>query len=102
MNSPEPMENRTERLDLGGLEKKVGELERLADSLGGVPDEELVGALDKAVGLLRQINTDIETELDTAEKESREIGEIVEGLDLVPFDETLEDLERQERDAGAP
>jgi hypothetical protein len=102
MYSLEPMENRAERLDLGGLEKKVGELERLADSLGGVPDEKLVGALDKAVGLLRQINTGIETELDTAEKESREIGEIVEGLDLAPFDEALEDLERQERDAGAP
>ena len=96
------MEDRRETPDLGGLEEKVGELERLADSLGGVPDEELVGALDKAVELLRQINTGIETELDTAEKESREIGEIVKGLDLGLFDEALEDLERQERDAGAP
>src|SRR5215208_2669844 len=102
MYSPELMEDRREIPDLGGLEEKVGELERLTDSLGGVPDEELVGALDKAVELLRQINTGIETELDTAEKESREIGEIVEGLDLGPFDEALEDLERQERDAGAP
>jgi hypothetical protein len=97
--SPEPMEERPEIQD---LEERVGELERLADSLDGVPDEELVGALDRAVELLREINTGIETELDAADRESREIGEIVEGMDLGPFDEALEELERQERDAGAP
>ena len=102
MYSPEPMEDRRETPELGRLEEKVGELEKLADTLDGVPEAELVGALDRAVELLRQINTGIETELDAAEKESREIGEIVEGLDLGPFDEALEDLERQERDAGAP
>jgi hypothetical protein len=96
------MEERRETPDLGGLEEKVGELERLADALDGVPDEELVGTLDRAVELLKQINSGIETELDSAQKESREIVEIVEGLDLEPFDEALEDLERQERDAGAP
>jgi len=96
------MEDRRETPELGRLEEKVGELEKLADTLDGVPEAELVGALDRAVELLRQINTGIETELDAAEKESREIGEIVEGLDLGPFDEALEDLERQERDAGAP
>ncbi len=99
MYSPEPMEERPEIQD---LEERVGELERLADSLDGVPDEELVGALDLAVELLREINTGIETELDAADRESREIGEIVEGMDLGPFDEALEELERQERDAGAP
>ena len=99
MYSPEPME---ERPKIQGLEERVGELERLADSLDGVPDEELVGALDLAVELLREINTGIETELDAADRESREIGEIVEGMDLGPFDEALEELERQERDAGAP
>jgi hypothetical protein len=97
--SPEPMEERPEIQD---LEERVGELERLADSLDGVPDEELVGALDLAVELLREINTGIETELDAADRESREIGEIVEGMDLGPFDEALEELERQARDAGAP
>jgi hypothetical protein len=97
--SPEPMEERPEIQD---LEERVGELERLADALDGVPDEELVGALDRAVELLREINTGIETELDAADRESREIGEIVEGMDLGPFDEALEELERQERDAGAP
>ena len=102
MYSPQPMEDSREMPDLGELEEKVGELESLADSLDGVPDEELVGALDRAVELLKLINSRIETELDAAEKESREIVEVVEGLDLGPFDEALEDLERQERDAGAP
>jgi hypothetical protein len=99
MYSPDPMEDRSETPD---LEEKVGELERLADSLGNVPDEELVGALDRAVKLLREINTSIEAELDAAEGESREVGEIVEGLDLGPFDEAIEEIERQERDAGEP
>jgi hypothetical protein len=97
--SPEPME---ERPEIQGLEERVGELERLADSLDGVPDEELIRALDRAVELLREINTGIETELDAADRVTREIGEIVEGMGLGPFDEALEELERQERDAGAP
>jgi len=100
MYSPGPMEDRKAPPDIEGLEEKVGELERLADTLDGVPDEELVRTLDRAVELLKEINTGIETELDAADRESREIGEIVEGLDLGPFDEALEKLERQERDAG--
>ena len=94
------MEDRTGTPDLAELEEKVGELERLADSLDGVPDEELVGTLGRAVELLREINAGIETELDAADRESREIGEIVEGLDLGPFDKALEEIERQERNAG--
>jgi hypothetical protein len=93
------MEDRREASD---LEEKVGELERIADALGGVPDEELVGRLDRAVELLKAINTRIEAELDAAEGESREVGEIVEGLDLGPFDEAIAEIERQERDAGEP
>ncbi len=92
--------DRRETPDLGEIEEKVGELERLADTLDGVPDEELVGTLDRAVELLREINTGIETELDAADRESAEISETVEALDLGPFDEALEELERQERDAG--
>ena len=99
MYSPDPMEDRREASD---LEEKVGELERIADALGGVPDEELVGRLDRAVELLKEINTRIEAELDAAEGESREVGEIVEGLDLGPFDETIAEIERQEQDAGEP
>ncbi len=99
MYSPDPMEDRRETQD---LEEKVGELERLADSLGSVPDEELVGTLDRAVELLREINTRIEMELESAEGESGEIGAILEGLDLGPFDEALEEIERREREAGEP
>jgi hypothetical protein len=102
MYSPDPMGDPKARPDLAGLEEKVGELEGLADSLDGVPDEELVGALDRAVELLKEINTGIEAELDAADTESGEVGETVDGLDLGPFDEALEDIERQERDAGAP
>jgi hypothetical protein len=100
MYSPGPVEDRTP--DIEDLEEKVGELERLADTLDGVPDEELVGALGRAVELLREINTGIETELDDADRASREIGEIIDGLDLGPFDETLDELERRERESGTP
>ena len=96
------MEDRKESQDLGELEEKVGELERLADSLGTVPDEELVGTLGRAVELLREINTNLETKLAAAGTESGEVGEIIERLDLEPFDEALGELERRERNAGEP
>ena len=99
MYSPDPMEDRREAQD---LEERVGELERLADSFGSVPDEELVGTLDRAVELLREINARIEIELDAAGGESGEIGAIIDGLDLGPFDEALEEIERREREAGEP
>jgi hypothetical protein len=102
MYSPGPMEEHKATPDIEGLEAKVGELEKLADTLGGVPDEELVEALGRAVELLREINTGIETELDDADRESREIGAMIEGLDLGPFDEALGELERRERDSGTP
>ena len=99
MYSPEPMKDRKEMPE---LEEKVGELERLADSLGGVPDEELVGTLNRAVELLREINARTEANLGAGVDESREIGAIIDGLDLGPFDEALTEIERQERDAGGP
>jgi hypothetical protein len=99
MYSPNLMEDRRETQD---LEEKLGELEGLADSLGDVPDEELVGALDRAVELLREINARIEMELAAAGDESREIGALIERLDLTPFDEALGELEQRERDAGVP
>jgi hypothetical protein len=95
MYSPNPMEDRSETSDLEGLEEKLGELERLADSLGEVPDDELVGALNRAVELLREINARIEMKLDAAGGESREIGAIVDGLYRAPFDAALGELERQ-------
>jgi hypothetical protein len=88
--------------DLQELDEKVVELERLADSLGGVPDEELVESLNAAVELLREINAGIEAWLDAAGAESQEIGGILEGVDFGPFDEALKDVERRERTSGEP
>ena len=48
------------------LEAKVGELERLTDSLNDVPDEQLVDALGEAVELIRDIIARIEDRLDAA------------------------------------
>ena len=100
--SPEPMEDRDQMPDGWELDEKVGELERLTDSLGGVPDEELVETLNAAVELLGEINARIEARLDAAGAESREIGGLLEGVDFGPFDEALEDVERRERTSGEP
>ena len=88
--------------DLQKLDEKVVELERLADSLGGVPDEELVESLNAAVELLEEINAGIEAWLAAAGAESQEIGGILEGVDFGPFDEALMDVERRERMSGEP
>jgi len=105
MYSPGPMERggeHRETPDLGVIEEKVGELERIADSLGGVPDEELAGVLDEAVRLLGEINARLEAGNGAAEAGSREVGALLEGLDFGPFDEALEGLERGERAAEDP
>jgi hypothetical protein len=101
--SPRLMEDREKQHDdLGGLEEKVGELEKLTDSLDDVPEEELVGTLDAAVELLAEINAGIESRLDAAGDESREIGELLGEVDFGPFDEAMEDHERRERTTGEP
>jgi hypothetical protein len=73
------------------LEAKVGELEKLTDSLNEVPDEELVETL------ITEINARIENRLDAAGEESREIGDLLGGVDFGPFDEALEEHEARER-----
>ena len=101
--SPEPMEDRGKQQDdLGGLEAKVDELEKLTDSLDDVPEEELVGTLGEAVELLAEINARIEARLDTAGDESREIGALLGQVDFGPFDEAMEDHEHKERTTGEP
>lgn len=80
------------------LEERVGELERIADSLGDVPDENLVETLDKAVDLLGEINAGIEAGLNEATSEARELGTLLDGVSFGPFDETLEELEKRERE----
>jgi hypothetical protein len=96
MYSAGPMEEHGEVRD---LEEKVSELERVADSLGRVPDEELVGTLDRAVELLREVNASLEASLEAAGEESRDIGTLIEGLRLEPFDEALAELEPDADDA---
>jgi len=97
------MEDRGKEQDnVEGLEEKVGELEKLTDSLDDVPDEELVGTLNQAVERLAEINADIEARLDTAGDESREIGALLGQVDFEPFDEALDDHERRERTTGEP
>jgi phosphoglycerate-specific signal transduction histidine kinase len=88
--------------DMGGLEAKVDELEKLTDSLDDVPEEELVGALGEAVELLAEINSRIEARLESAGNESREIGALLEQVDFGPFDEAMEDHEHRERTTGEP
>ena len=103
MYSPGPMEDRgNQQDDLGGLEAKVDELEKLTDSLDDVPEEELVGALGEAVELLAEINSRIEARLESAGNESREIGALLEQVDFGPFDEAMEDHEHRERTTGEP
>ena len=98
--SPSLMEERGREQE--DLEAKVGELERLTDSLNEVSDEKLVGALGEAVELLADINTRIENRLDAAGEESREIGDLLGGVDFGPFDRALEEHETQERTTGEP
>jgi hypothetical protein len=84
------------------LEERVGELEKIADSLGDVPDEEIVETLDRAVGLLGEINARIESGLDEAAGETRELGSLLDGVSFGPFDETLEEFEKREREPDGP
>jgi len=101
--SPEPMEDRGKQQDdLGGLEEKVDELEKITDSLDDVPEEDLVGALGEAVELLAEINASIEARLESAGNESREIGAHLGQVDFGPFDEAMEDHEHRERTTGEP
>jgi hypothetical protein len=101
--SPRLMEDRgRQQDDLRDLEEKVGELEKLTDSLDDVPEEELVGTLGEAVELLAEINSGIEARLEAAGDESREIGALLGQVDFGPFDEAMENHEQRERATGEP
>ena len=101
--SPRLMEDRERQHDdLGDLEEKVDELEKLTDSLDDVPEEELVETLGAAVELLAEINAGIEGRLDAAGHESREIGELLGQVDFGPFDGAMEEHEKRERTTGEP
>lgn len=93
------MEESGEKPDIGRLESRIVELENLADNLRNVPDEELVAELGRAVELLKEVNTGIESGVRSLGKESRQIEELLDPLDLGEFDEALEEIVER-RDAG--
>jgi len=85
--------------DIGHLEERLAQLERLVEELEGVPDSEVVGLLDRAVALLAEVNVGIEAGLLEAEGEAHELGDLLEEVDFGPFDTALEELEHP---AGGP
>ena len=91
MYSPGPMSGGAE---IGRLEERLKELEKLAEELEGVPDSGVVNVLDRAVMILVEVNTRIEAGLVEAEDEVRKLDELLEKVDFGPFDAALEDLER--------
>jgi len=90
--------------DIERIEERVGELERLAESLDGMPDASLVEALERAVELLGEINAGIEAGLGAAGEEERALEELLGGMSFGPFDEALRELEErgEEGSGGAP
>lgn len=93
------MKESGEKPDIGSLESRVTELENLADNLRNVPDEELVAELGRAVELLKEVNTGIESGVQSLGKESRQIEELLDPLNLGEFDEALEEIVER-RDDG--
>lgn len=100
MYSPRPMEDRSREMEELGA--KVDELERLAGSLGEVPDEELADTLAEAVRVLGEINARIEARVEASGEDAREADALLSGVDFGPFDEALEELERREGASGEP
>ena len=80
--------------DLGRLEERLAELERLAEEMEGVPDAEVVGVLDRAVALLAEVNASIEAGISSAEGDVRDLGDLLERVDFGPFDAALDEVER--------
>jgi hypothetical protein len=86
--------NGGQRADTNRLGERLAELEKLVEELEGVSDLEAVSVLDRAVALLAEVNAGIEAGLLETEGEARELGDLLEEVDLGPFDAALEDLER--------
>lgn len=82
------------------LEARLEELEEIAGSLGDIPDEELAGTLERAVTLLREINAGIEARMHNAGEDAEKAGELLEGIDLRPFDTAMRDLSPMEPARG--
>lgn len=93
MYSPGPMSGGQET-DIERLEKRLAELEKLAEDLESVPDPRVVDVLDRAVALLAEVNADLEAGLLKAEGQTRMLGDLLQKVDFGPFDAALEDLEQ--------
>lgn len=82
-------------LSVEDLEERVAELERLSEELGRAPDDELSGLLERAVGLVDEVNAGIEARISSASAESGEVEGLLDRVDFGPFDEALGSLERE-------
>jgi hypothetical protein len=99
MYSPDSMDG-GRGSDIGRLEERLAELEKLAEELESVPDSGVVDVLDRAVALLAEVNAGIEAGLLEAEGEARELSNLLQKVDFGPFDAALEDLERSSGGQG--
>lgn len=99
MYSPDSMDG-GRGSDIGRLEERLAELEKLAEELESVPDSGVVDVLDRVVALLAEVNAGIEAGLLEAEGEARELSDLLEKVDFGPFDAALEDLERSSGGQG--
>lgn len=77
------------------VEEKVAELEKLSEELGRVPDAELSALLERAVGLVDEINAGIESRITDAGAESGEVEGLLDRVDFGAFDAALGSLERE-------
>jgi hypothetical protein len=93
-------------LALQRVEEKIAELEKLSEELGRVPDAELSTLLERAVGLVDEINTGIERRITDAGAESGEVEGLLDRVDFGAFDAALGSLEREghqsRQNGGAP
>ncbi len=94
MYSPGLMDGEQGTDNIERLEERLAELERLAEGLEGVSNSEIVGALDRAVALLEEINQRLEAGLLEAEGEAQELDDLLERVDFGPFDAALQELEQ--------
>lgn len=90
------------RASSDGLEERVAELERLSEELGRTPDGELSGLLERAVGLMDEINAGIEARISEAQAESGGAEGLLDRVDFGPFDAALEGLERESPSERGP
>ena len=90
----QPGRNEGGGADLAAVGEKLARLEKLAENLETVPDDEVADVLEEATALLTEVNARIEKGIEASEKEARELGDVVRDVDFGPFDKALEDMEK--------